>query len=157
MNTTYTSTESRYPYLTEVGLDNQLLLKPGSSDNTWSLQHKPKVGLYFNLLEYQVNTFPELSQREVGRAIFGIDPWMRESVNEKFPINAYCKITRLRKKNTDMDEFFPYSQGKERKHSSYKSGCKCTIYSISALWYIHEKWVWSKGSMACILNTLEYV
>ena len=36
---------------------------------------------------------------------------MRESVNNKFPLNAYRKIIRLQKKNTCMDEEFPYSEG----------------------------------------------
>ena len=104
-----------FPYLAAAGLNPELLtviLTPGSSEQSWQLRQKPKFGFYANLLAYQKESFPELSQRQVGKAIFCVDPWMRESVNDRFPVNAYRKIVRLQNKHTCMDEYFPYFEGK---------------------------------------------
>ena len=97
------TTIQEFPYLAAVGLDPKLLrgiLTPGSSEHSWQLEQKPKIGFYANLLDYQRSSFPELSQRQVGRAIFHIDQWMRESVNEKFSKTstpAWMKISHTGK------------------------------------------------------------
>ena len=111
------------PYLAAAGLNPELLtviLTPGSSEQCWQLRQKPK---FANLLAYQKESFPELFQRQVGKAIFCVDPWMRESVNDRFPVNAYRKIVRLQKKHTCMDAYFEgkstLKNGEEDQHINY--------------------------------------
>ena len=106
-------TMEEYLYLRAVGLNCQLLAEIFTETGHWQLQEKPRIGFYTNLLEYQKKHFAKLSQRQIGRVIFLIDPWMRESVNAKFPLNAYRKILRLQKRNTRMDSEFPYCEGKD--------------------------------------------
>ena len=93
--------------------------------SSWGLQKRPKTGFYINLIDFHQKYYSHVSQRDVGRAILSMDPWMQECVDKKFPLNAYRKILRLKKKKVDTDAELPYSTGK-----IYSSICTCAYKHV---------------------------
>lgn len=102
----------KYPYLSAERLNSLEMSNIFGDESSWVLERKPKVGFYLDFIRYQEDNYMKMSQREVGRVIFSIDPWMKSSMNENYPLNAYRKITRLKHQNLDLDIEIKYPSGK---------------------------------------------
>ena len=130
-----TSTWNEYNHLEAHGLDEKTCQGLFSDQCSWSLSRKPTVGFYLELMTYKRNHFPTLTNREMGKLLLKVDPWL--SLDTKYPQNAYLKIMKLnnRKRKIDHTEMVSYGAAKRPKETTSPQQVPESPSTSTALYY----------------------
>ena len=111
-----------YPYFASHGIDKSVCKQLFASNVTtstdiFSLQGKPKKGVYVDLLKYYQMEHSHKTTTEFGRILMSIDPWLNDSVQN--PKNAYLKALKLkRKRHQNFDDVMTYKKRKTLDQTS---------------------------------------